>query len=166
MQQRQLEDVEHRPVGEADIVDGERFAVAQHGGAAGLDVDRMFDLREIGLKPLAGDIGGHLQVGMLAGLGVVIIGLELVDVLRIGQPPVVAGLVADVEEQHQAGGKADRQAKDVDEGIGLVLDQRPDAHRHIIAPHDPCSFVSLVRQAARRCSTRMRPSSMFTTRPA
>ena len=116
-----------RPSTQQHVLGRERFGAAPDHRLGAERVDHALDLREIGLEPLAGDVGGHLQVGFLAGLLGSVMGLELVGVLRIGEPLVVGRLVADVEEQHQAGGEADRQAEDVDEGIGLVLDQRPDA---------------------------------------
>ena len=48
-------------------------------------------------------------------------GLQLIAVLDVRNKPVVALLVADVEQDHDAGGHADRQAGDVDDRIGLAL---------------------------------------------
>jgi hypothetical protein len=78
---------------------------------------------------------GPLLAADLAGLGVGVDALDLVDPLGVGQPFVVAGLVADVEQDHQAGGQPDGEADDVDEGVGLALRQGPVADRQIIAPH-------------------------------
>ena len=61
--------------------------------------------------------------------------LDLEDAIGVGQPAVVAGLVADVDEQHQAGGEAESEAEDVDEGVGLAPGQRPEADGQIITPH-------------------------------
>ena len=138
--QRKPENVEETIVDQQDVVGRQRLAVAHHDRRARQRVDRAFDLREIRLQTLPGDVGGHLEMALLAGLLALIVALELVAVLRIGQPRIVARLVADVEQQHQAGGEADAEAEDVDEGIGLVLDQRPDADGHVVAPHI-CLFL-------------------------
>src|SRR3954465_9923745 len=66
---------------------------------------------------------------------VMIPALELVGVLGVRDPAVVAHLVADEEEDHQASGHADGEAEDVDERIGAVLRQSADADGQIIAPH-------------------------------
>jgi hypothetical protein len=59
--------------------------------------------------------------------------LDLIDPVGIRQPAVVAGLVADIEVDEQAGGEPDGEADDVDEGIGPVPRQRADRDRQIIA---------------------------------
>jgi hypothetical protein len=61
--------------------------------------------------------------------------LHLEDPPGIGQPLVVAHLVADEEKDHQAGRHADGEAEDVDEGVGPILGEGPEAHRQIILPH-------------------------------
>ena len=113
------------------------------------------------------DIGRHLQETGSPSCGMRVPGLQLVGVFGVREPLVVALLVADIEEDHDAGGHADREAGDVDDRIGLVLGKRPDRDRPIIPPHSCVLFkLSSFGQAARRRSWRMRPSSMLTTRLA
>ena len=142
------------------------LAAAQHGGAAGLNVDAgLYLAAEIGLQPLAGNVGGHLQIVALARLRIAIIGLELVGILRIGQRRVIAPLVADVDEQHQAGGEADREAEDVDEGIGLVLGQRPDAHNHVITPHRASPYPWFCAAGADAAAAERRATILISVMP-
>ncbi len=112
-----------------------RLAVAQEDRLGAFGAGDRLDLREILGHRLGDDAVGALLAADLPGLGIGMDALDLEDPVGVRQPLVVAGLVADVEQDHQAGGKADRQADDVDEGVGLALRQGPVADGQIIAPH-------------------------------
>ncbi len=131
----EAEHVEQRPVDHQHVLDRRRHAVLEDGRSAAERIDELADLREILPEPRARDIGRHLQQVALAGRARHVMRLELIAVLDVGQRPVVAELVADVEQDQQARGHADRQPQDVDQRIGAVLHQRPHTDGQIVAPH-------------------------------
>ncbi len=134
-QQRQVDHVEQIAIGEDIIARRQRLAVLDDDGRTAERVDRLIDLREILLEGLARRVGCHLQIFGLAGILAAIPGLELVDILDAGDPAVEAQLVADEQQDHQAGGHADGEPEDVDERIDPVLEQGPQPDREIIAQH-------------------------------
>ena len=123
MDERNLEDIEEGTVDHSAVLDLERFAVADHRRRPGQHIDPPLDGGEIPLQGQAGRIRGHLQLQRLTAVARRVESLQLVDVLGVGKPAIVALFVADVEKEHQAGREADRQAEDVDEGVGPALDQ-------------------------------------------
>ena len=141
--ERQIEHVEEALIGHHHVGVG-RLAVLQHDRAGGVQGGDRLDLREVAPQPGGDRIEGPLREGRRL-LGGDPLALHLIGALRIGQPGIVAEMVADEEQDQQAGGEAERQAEDVDEGIGLVLRERPKADRQIVTPH--CH--SLIRIAAR-----------------
>ena len=98
-------------------------------------IDGARDLREILLDAVLRHVGRHLQEQWFAVLRMRVPGLQLVGVLDVGKPAVVAFLVADVEEDHDARGHADREAHDVDDRVAAALRKRPNRDRPIIPPH-------------------------------
>ncbi len=129
----ELEDVEEGRI-DVELVDRDRLSVAQ-----GLHPPRQGDGDRLDLRKAAGDrIADRKRAVLVAGdrlAGLVPRRLHLEDPVAVRKPFVVAGLVAHIEQDQQAAGQPDRQAEDVDEGIGFVLAQPPDPHRQIIAPH-------------------------------
>src|SRR3546814_2676846 len=103
------------------------------------------DRREILLDCRARRVRRYLELGFLAGLARLVPALDLVNPVRIRDPRVVAHLVADVEEDHQARGHADGEAEYVDEGVGLVLGQGPDADRKVRSEEHTSELQSLMR---------------------
>jgi hypothetical protein len=134
----ELEDVEEGGI-DVEFVDIDRLPVAKrlHPPRQG-DGDRL-DLREAGGDRVADRVRAALAAGdRLARL--VPRRLHLEDPLAVRQPFVVAGLVAHVEEDEQAGREAEREAEDVDERVGSVLREGAEADRQIIAPHRLLSY--------------------------
>ena len=101
--------------------------------------DRL-DLGEVLGQGLGDHPFGALLELLIPRLGVGVEGLDLVDAAGVRQPLLEARLVADVEQDEDAGGEAQSEAGDVDEGIGPALGQRPETHGKIIAPHRPNSL--------------------------
>src|SRR4029453_876845 len=168
--EREVDDLQKVVVGEEIVVRLRRFPILEEDRADILEISGMLDLRIVLLDAVLGDVSRHLEEAGLAVVGARVPCLELVAILRVRDPSVVALLVTDVEQDHDARGHADGEAGDVDDRIGLALGQRPDRDRPVIPPHEACSLNSIVLaaadQAARRRSWRMRPSSMLTMRLA
>ena len=140
--ERQIEHVEEMLVGHHHVGIG-RSAVLQDDRARRPQSGRRLDLGEV-----AAEAGGDRIEGLLGEgrrlLGRDPLALHLIGALRIGQPGVVAQMIANEEQDREAGGEAERQPENIHERIGLVLHQGPEADRQIITPHarflPPLSF--------------------------
>ena len=142
-----LEQGEERAVREQAVLDGRRLAILDDDGVDTLDVDRLLDLREILLERSARGDARHLQLHLLAAfLGGVVEILQFINAVGIGQPAVIAEFVADKAEDQQARRDAEREAGDVDRGIGPVLGESADADGHVIAPHGWSPRIAGVRR--------------------
>ena len=164
LRHRQRDRVEKGAVDQPALIDLPGLAVLEQRERRPTHIGGALDLREILEQRPLGHIGRALVLEPVAGGLALVIDLELIGAPRIGQPIVVAALILDVEQDQQAGRQADRQAEQVDEGIGAVLRKRAQADRQIVAPHGLSPLPEF--QAARRRSWRTRPSSMLTMRPA
>ncbi len=140
---RQLDDLQEIGVGRAVIVTERGLPVLHDDRLSTQQESDPLDLRKILLDAVPGDVGGHLAEQRNPALGVGIPGLELIGVVGVRQPLVVAIFVADVEQDQDARRHADGEAGDIDDRIGLALRQSPDRDRPVIPPHACHPFKKL-----------------------
>jgi hypothetical protein len=151
--QRQINNLEEIVIGEQPVLGRLSLSVFQEHRTGILDVHVALDFGEILEHRAFRHVARHLQKGRRLVLRVRVPGLELVGVLHVRKPRVVALLVADVEQDHHARGHADREAGDVDDRIGPVLGKCTNGDRPIIPPHGDCplqelDFLTLFRRLA------------------
>ena len=131
---RDVEDLEEAGIDVADGVD--ELAVA---GAQRLvrleDADRALDVGGVVLLEGRGGRAGRRGEGDRLAAGDVEGALGGGDAVHVRQPAVVGQLVADEQQDEEAGGEADGQAADVDGGVELVVDEVADRDREVVAQH-------------------------------
>ena len=110
-------------------------------------VHDFIDLRKVGLEILQGDIRGVLRPKRVARLRSLDMKLDLIGARRARRVAVERRLVAHIHQDRQARRHTDREPRDGDEGVRLVLSQRPQAHGQIIAPHRPVLLLVIPNAA-------------------
>src|SRR3546814_18375824 len=108
---RSFQDSEQIAVYEVDIFRRGGFPVPQQNGRGAKGIDGILDLREILHERGLADIGRHLEVHLVAGLLALIIELELIGPFGPPASPIVARLLADVEQDRKPGAEADGQSE-------------------------------------------------------
>ena len=134
-QKGHIEDVEDRTVGqiERSLVEP-LVAVLDHPGVTrGHETDHVFHFGKVGPDEL-GYRDQH--IGVLRDLvPLPMFGGHAEYTVRLVVEPVVAQLVADVEQDEKTASDPERQAHDVDERVALLAIQVAESHRKIVAEH-------------------------------
>ena len=160
-QKRDVEDVEDRSVRQVERTFVESpVAVLDHPGVHGrVETHHVFHFGEV-FAHLPGR-GRHDFGGPDGRAALPFLGDHAVDAVRLVVKPVIAQLVADIEQNEQAAGDAERQAHGIDEGVALPAAHVAQGHCDVVPEHGASMSGCSSREIAVRSASRHPYSPLF-----